>query len=71
MPGDHPDAVPDTAAEAGEDGPVRALNSPEAVLVAVAGANNAGISTVIEAMGPRGHPPAVTKVADVPGPAGA
>jgi hypothetical protein len=35
-----------------------------AVLVAVAGANNAGVSAVIETFGPRGGPPPVVKVAE-------
>jgi hypothetical protein len=66
VPGDHPEAVPDSAAEGGEEGPVRVLNSPGAVLVTVAGASNAGISSVIETMGPRGGPPAVTRVEESP-----
>jgi hypothetical protein len=33
-----------------------------AVLVAVAGANNAGVSAVIETFGPRGGPPAVVRI---------
>jgi hypothetical protein len=64
LPADHPDAVPDqVAAEAHPDG-VRVLNSPAAVLVAVAGANNAGVSAVIETFGPRGGRPAVVRVAE-------
>jgi hypothetical protein len=56
--------MPDqAAAEAHPDG-VRVLNSPAAVLVAVAGANNAGVSAVIETFGPRGGPPAVVRVAE-------
>jgi hypothetical protein len=42
------------------------LNSAGAVLVAVAGANNAGVSAVVETFGPRGGPPAVVRVADAP-----
>jgi hypothetical protein len=68
LPADHPDAMPDLAgAEAHPEG-VRVLNSPAAVLVAVAGANNAGVSAVIETFGPRGGPPAVIRVADDRGP---
>ena len=55
---DHPDALPLAA----EDGAVRALNSPAAVLVVVAGAGNAGVSAVVETFGPRGGPPPVTRV---------
>jgi hypothetical protein len=40
------------------------LNSTGAVLVAVAGANNAGVSAVVETFGPRGGPPAVVRVPD-------
>jgi hypothetical protein len=60
LPADHPDAVPDRHSEENSDGAVRVLNSPEAVLVVVAGANNAGISAVAETFGPRGGPPGVT-----------
>jgi len=65
VPADHPDAVPDRAAEAGSDR-VDVLNSPEALLVVVAGANNAGVSAVIETFGPRGGAPSTARV---PGPA--
>ena len=41
---------------------MRLLNSAGAVLVAVAGANNAGVSAVIETFGPRGGPPAVVRI---------
>jgi hypothetical protein len=64
LPADHPDAMPDGAQAGPGPGPVRVLNSPGAVLVAVAGANNAGISAVIETFGPRGGPPAVVRVED-------
>jgi hypothetical protein len=52
------DALPLSA----EDGAVRVLNSPAAVLVVVAGAGNAGVSAVVETFGPRGGPPPVTQV---------
>jgi hypothetical protein len=64
LPADHPDAIPDQASADGETGAVRVLNSPGAVLVAVAGANNAGVSAVVETFGPRGGAPPVTRVAD-------
>ena len=38
------------------------LTSPEAVLVVVAGAGNAGLSAVVEPFGPRGGPPPVVRV---------
>ena len=64
LPADHPDAMPDRAAGDGNPAEIRVLNSPGAVLVAVAGANNAGVSAVIETFGPRGGPPAVVRVED-------
>jgi hypothetical protein len=64
LPGDHPDAVPDTATTEGHPDEVRVLNCPAAVLVAVAGANNSGVSAVVETFGPRGGKPHVVKVED-------
>ena len=62
LPADHPDAVPDRGR--GDGSPdVRVLNSPGAVLVVVAGANNTGVSAVVETFGPRGGPPPVVPVA--------
>jgi hypothetical protein len=58
LPADHPDAKPDSQ----PDGAVRVLNSPAAVQVVVAGANNAGVSAVIETFGPRGGPLATARV---------
>ena len=65
LPAGHPDAVPDTAAEAGQD-VVPVLNSPEALLVTVSGAHNAGVSAVAETFGPRGGPPATARIQDAP-----
>jgi hypothetical protein len=62
LPADHPEAVPDRHTEEGRHGLVRALNAPEALLVVVAGANNAGVSAVVETFGPRGGPPAVSLI---------
>jgi hypothetical protein len=62
LPSGHPDAIPDTATQEGHPDVVPVLNSPGAVLVAVAGANNAGVSAVVETFGPRGRPPGVIKV---------
>ena len=42
------------------------LNSPEALLVTVAGAHNAGVSAVAETFGPRGGPPAIARIPDAP-----
>jgi hypothetical protein len=67
LPAGHPDAVPDTCASAGQD-IVPVLNSPDAVLVAVAGAHNAGVSAVLETFGPRGGAPAIARVDDDPTP---
>ena len=61
LPAGHPDAMP----VAGSPDPVPALNSPAAVQIMVAGANNAGVSAVIETFGPRGNPPAIAKVRDL------
>jgi hypothetical protein len=62
LPAAHPDAIPDTATAEGHPDEVRVLTSPGAVLVAVAGANNSGVSAVVETFGPRGGPPAVVKI---------
>jgi hypothetical protein len=54
---DHPDAIPDRASHGDSPDQVPALISPSAVLLAVAGARNAGVSTVIETFGVRGDTP--------------
>lgn len=64
VPASHPDAIPDTATQEGHPDVVPVLNSAAAVLVAVAGANNAGVSAIVETFGARGGVPAVTKVED-------
>ncbi|MGH8868348.1 MAG: hypothetical protein ACRDYU_10170 [Actinomycetes bacterium] len=61
VPHDHPDAVRDDGTGAGPDA-VRVVGSPDAVLVAVAGAGNSGVSSVVETFGPRGGSPAMTRV---------
>ena len=63
LPADHPDALPVSAA--GEV--FHVLTSPEAVLVVVAGAGNAGVSAVVETFGARGGPPPVVRVGGPPG----
>jgi hypothetical protein len=62
LPAGHPDAVPDRHTEEGREGPIKVLSSPEALQVVVAGANNAGVSAVVETFGPRGEPPATVRV---------
>jgi hypothetical protein len=57
VPADHPDAIPDRASGTSTPDRVPALISPEAILIAVAGANNAGVSAVIETFGVRGDTP--------------
>jgi hypothetical protein len=64
LPKDHPDALAEENEPEGDT--VRLLNSPEAVVIVVAGANNAGVSGIVESFGPRGEPPAVTKITPAP-----
>ena len=66
LPADHPDAIADDASAGGNPDLVPALSSPAAVQLMVAGANNAGVSAVIETFGPRGNPPSIAKVRDLP-----
>jgi hypothetical protein len=62
LPADHPDALPADENDVEAD-PLRMLNSPAAILVIVAGANNAGVSAIIEPFGaPDGRAPAITPV---------
>jgi len=62
LPADHPDAMPDRHSETNASGLIRVLNSPEALLVVVAGADNAGVSAVVETFGPRGGLPPITLI---------
>jgi hypothetical protein len=64
LPADHPDAMPDEASTSADPERVPALNSPAAVQIMVAGADNAGVSAVVETFGERGNPPSVVKVED-------
>jgi hypothetical protein len=66
VPADHPDAIPDAASATDTPDRVPAITSPDAINVVVAGANNAGVSTVIETFGPRGDAPSVTPVKELP-----
>jgi hypothetical protein len=67
LPADHPDAMPDLASTGASPDLVPVLNSPAAVQVMVAGADNAGVSAVIETFGPRGGPLSVARVRDIDG----
>ena len=65
VPADHPDAIPDRASQGETPDQVPALISPNAILIAVAGARNAGVSTVIETFGVRGDTPSsIARVAE-------
>jgi hypothetical protein len=65
LPADHPDVLPSHNSTEDSDvevDPLRMLNSPAAVLVLVAGADNAGVSAIIEPFGrPRDYP-AITSI---------
>ncbi len=67
LPADHPDAMSDHASAGENPDLVPVLNSPGAVQVMVAGADNAGVSAVIETFGPRGGPPSIARVRDLDG----
>lgn len=64
MSSDHPDAMPDTAAAGAVPDRVPVLASPESVQIVVAGANNAGVSAVIELFGltPRTRPSSYSSI---------
>ena len=61
LPADHPDATPQTP-PGDPDSPVQLILSPDAVHIVVAGAPNAGVSSIVETFGPFDRPPAITKV---------
>ncbi|MEV5409040.1 hypothetical protein AB0K60_09395 [Thermopolyspora sp. NPDC052614] len=65
VPADHPDAIPDAASASDTPDRVPAITSPDAINVVVAGANNAGVSTIIETFGPRGDAPSIAPVKDL------
>lgn len=48
LPADHPDAMPDTASASDDPDTVPLLSCPTSVQIMVAGANNAGVSAVVE-----------------------
>ena len=61
LPANHPDAAPQ---EAPDDplAPVQLIGSPDAVHIVVAGAPNAGVSSIVETFGPFDRAPAIAKV---------
>src|SRR6516164_2026300 len=61
LPADHPDAVAQQPPD-DPDTPVQLIISPAAVHIVVAGAPNAGVSSIVETFGPFDRPPAITKV---------
>jgi hypothetical protein len=65
LPADHPDALPQVAPD-DPDTPVQLLASPGAVQIVVAGAPNAGVSSVVETFTLPGRPLAMTQVEERP-----
>jgi hypothetical protein len=66
LPAGHPEAIPDRAAQGETPDRVPVLHSPAAIQIAVAGANNAGVSTIIETFGLRpGVPSSTVRVEDL------
>ena len=60
LPADHPDARPQEPPE-DPDTPVQLIASPDAVQIVVAGAPNAGVSSIVETFGPFDRAPATVK----------
>jgi hypothetical protein len=67
VPASGPDAIPDRASQGDAPDLVPALISPSAILLAVAGARNAGVSTIIETFGVRGDIPSSIATVQHPG----
>ncbi|TDD10969.1 hypothetical protein [Nonomuraea diastatica] len=65
LPAGHPDAIPDQASASDTPDRVPALKTPSSIEVMVAGANNAGVSTIIETFGMRGDTPSIAQVKDL------
>jgi hypothetical protein len=66
LPADHPDAVPDLASAGRNPDVVPVLDAPGGVQFVVAGANNAGVSAVLDIFyAPREVPLSVVKVRDL------
>lgn len=67
LPSDHPDSTPDTASQSETPDRVRLLSHPTNVQIVVAGADNAGVSAVVEIFTlnpPRAIPFSSTKIDD-------
>ncbi|MEP9382836.1 hypothetical protein [Nocardioides sp. KR10-350] len=64
LPASHPDAMPDTAAGSDDPDHVHVMTGPSSVQIVVAGANNAGVSAVVEIFGlaPRERPSSYSRV---------
>jgi hypothetical protein len=65
LPGSHPDAIP--GAEGADSDIVHLLTEPGSVQIVVAGANNAGVSAVVEIFGlaPRERPSSYSRIRDL------
>jgi len=63
VPADHPDAIPQPAPD-DPDTPVRIVRSTHDVQIVVAGAPNAGVSSVVETFGAVGRPASTVKIED-------
>jgi hypothetical protein len=61
LPANHPDAIPQTPPD-DLDTPVQLISSVDAVQIVVAGAPNAGVSSIVETFSSFDRPPAITKV---------
>jgi hypothetical protein len=61
LPADHPDAIPQETPE-DRDSAVRLIQSTNGVQIVVAGAPNAGVSSIVETFGPHDSPPSVVRV---------
>jgi hypothetical protein len=61
LPANHPDARPQQQPP-DPDTPVQLIETPDAVHIVVAGAPNAGVSSIVETFGPLDRAPAIAKV---------
>ena len=61
LPANHPDAEPQETPD-DPNAPVQLIASPDAVHIVVAGAPNAGVSSIVETFGPFDRAPAIAKV---------
>lgn len=65
LPAAHPDSMPDTASASADPDNVRLLSHPTSIQIMVAGANNAGVSAVVEIFTlnpPRPEPYSTSKI---------